>query len=142
MAALQASHRHRSPFVCRSTDPRGSFSLPRGLLSRSESPAITPDDVKITWLNSNLGYETLDSGTHNGEPSVDAAGKFVKYFVVEDEENSILRNDLYHTYVTWASQRSHDYGHSAGFHIQHRISLDRRPMVASIIAPSLSTCHG
>ena len=39
---------------------------------------------------------------------VAAAEKFAKYFVVEDEEGSILRDDLYHAYVTWASQRGHE----------------------------------
>ena len=42
-----------------------------------------------------------DSGT-------DAAQTFVEYFVIEDEDGSILRDDLYYAYVVWTAQRGHE----------------------------------
>ena len=53
-----------------------------------------------------MKHWTQEPTTEN--PDVDAAETFAKYFVVEDEEGSILRDDLYHAYVTWASQRGHE----------------------------------
>ena len=43
-----------------------------------------------------------------GSPGVAAAETFTKHFIVEDEEGSILRDDLYHTYVKWATHRGHE----------------------------------
>ena len=53
-----------------------------------------------------MKHWTLEPTVEN--PGVNAAEKFAKYFIVEDEEGSILRDDLYHAYVTWASQRGHE----------------------------------
>ena len=41
-------------------------------------------------------------------PGTAAAEKFARYFIAEDEEGSILRDDLYHTYARWASRRGHE----------------------------------
>lgn len=53
-----------------------------------------------------MRHWTQEPTTEN--PGVAAAETFAKYFIVEDEEGSILRDDLYHAYVTWASQRGHE----------------------------------
>ena len=39
---------------------------------------------------------------------IDAATTFVEYFVIEDEDGSILKTDLYHAYVVWTAQRGHE----------------------------------
>lgn len=48
-----------------------------------------------------MSTEAEDSGT-------DAAQTFVEYFVIEDEDGSILRDDLYYAYVVWTAQRGHE----------------------------------
>jgi len=49
--------------------------------------------------------ETTDPAV---EPGVEAAERFAKYFVVEDEDGSILRDELYMAYVRWTADRGHD----------------------------------
>ncbi|EMA53622.1 MULTISPECIES: hypothetical protein [Halococcus] len=48
----------------------------------------------------------MSTGVEN--PGIDAAQTFVEYFVIEDEDGSILRDDLYYAYVVWAAQRGHE----------------------------------
>ena len=54
-----------------------------------------------------MKHWTQESATEN--PGVAAAETFAKHFIVQDEEGSILRDDLYHTYVKWATQRGHEF---------------------------------
>lgn len=44
----------------------------------------------------------------SAEPGVEAAERFAEYFVVEDSDGSILRDELYTAYVRWATDRGHD----------------------------------
>ena len=53
-----------------------------------------------------MKHWTQEPTTEN--PDVAAAETFAKCFVVENEEGSILRDDLYHAYVKWATHRGHD----------------------------------
>lgn len=43
------------------------------------------------------------------DPGTEAAKKFVKYFVVEDDDGSIFREDLYMAYVRWTADSGHDH---------------------------------
>ena len=49
--------------------------------------------------------ETTDP---EAEPSIKAAERFAKYFVVEDENGSILGDELYMAYVRWTTDRGHE----------------------------------
>lgn len=41
-------------------------------------------------------------------PGIAAAQTFVEYFVIEDKDGSILKEDLYYAYVVWTAQRGHE----------------------------------
>ena len=48
----------------------------------------------------------MSTGTE--DPEIAAAQTFVEYFVIEDEDGSILKGDLYYAYVVWTAQQRHE----------------------------------
>lgn len=44
----------------------------------------------------------------SAEPGVEAAERFAEYFIVEDDDGSILRDELYMAYVRWTTDRGHE----------------------------------
>ena len=53
----------------------------------------------------------MDHWTEVYETSAEAKAKsaetFAKYFIVEDDDGSILRDDLYDVYLKWTAERGH-----------------------------------
>lgn len=41
------------------------------------------------------------------EAKAKSADRFAKYFIVEDDDGSILRDDLYEIYLKWTAERGH-----------------------------------
>ena len=42
------------------------------------------------------------------EPGVEAAERFAEHFLVEDDDGSILRDDLYEAYTRWTAEHGHE----------------------------------
>lgn len=69
-----------------------------------------------------------------GNPAIDSAETFVEYFVIEDSNGSILKDDLYWAYVVWTGQRGHETAPERQFleTLTEHVSFETKAMTSNM----------